>query len=469
MRIKVENHIELMIESIGFEGVSIARNEGLVYIVKGGIPGEKVLAVEKKKKRRYTEAVVKEVIEPSEYRTVPACRYFGVCGGCTWQNLKYEQQLYWKRQHVIDSFNRITKTEPSEIADTIPSPKIYRYRNKMEFSFGSSRWLTEEEIEQTDDISDKSFALGLHVPGRYDKVLDIEECYLIDEKAVHLLNEARNKALELSIQPFNEKTHKGFLKNLVFRNVSSGDSMLIMISTDIKEESEKKFIEWFFYELKNKYLISSAVHAVNNSVNTVAIGEIKRIEGKEYLIEKIDGVKFKISPFSFFQTNTEQLPVFMNEIIRIADFKKDDIVWDLFCGTGAISLLVSRDVKSVFGFELSENSIADAKENSKLNEIANTGFFCADLNSKNIKEILLGIPKCDIMIIDPPRAGMHNNLIDTILRVAPDKIVYVSCNPATQARDCGLLAEHYQIQEIQPVDMFPQTYHIESIAKLIKK
>ncbi|OGU41122.1 MAG: 23S rRNA (uracil-5-)-methyltransferase RumA [Ignavibacteria bacterium GWB2_35_12] len=469
MKNTIDKEIELQIESIGFEGISIARKDGLVYIVKGGIPGEKVIAVEKRRKRRYTEASVKEIIEASEYRVEPVCRYFGVCGGCSWQNLHYEQQLYWKRQHIVDSFRHIAKMVPGEIPGTIPSPLIYNYRNKMEFSFDTSRWLTDEEISAGEEISCESFALGLHIPGRYDKVLDIEECHLVDDKAILILNDARNKALAMGLQAFNDRIHQGFLKNLVFRNVSSGMTMVILITTDFTDDADKAFVDWMFNDLRNNHSISSIVHAVNNSVNTVATGEIKRIEGEGYLTEDVYGVKFKISPFSFFQTNSEQLPRFMDSIIELAEFKYSDIVWDLFCGTGAISLLTSGCVKSVIGFEVSENSIKDAIENAKLNKIVNVEFRCADLNSKNVSKEFENIPQCDVMVIDPPRAGMHKNLIETILNIAPGRIVYVSCNPATQARDCGLLSEKYLISKIQPVDMFPHTYHIESIAQLNKK
>ncbi len=469
MKIKNEKYIELKIESIGFEGVSIARNEGLVYIVKGGIPGEKVLAIEKKRKRRYTEASVKEIIESSEFRVEPPCRYFGVCGGCSWQNLRYEQQLYWKRQHIVDSFVHIAKIEPGEILTPLPSPRIYNYRNKMEFSFGTSRWLADEEIISGEEINNKSFALGLHIPGRYDKVLDIEECHLVDDKAIQILNDIRNMALTMGIQAFNGKIHQGFLKNLVFRIVSSGMTLVILVTKDFTDDSDKEFVDWLFDDLRVKHGISTVVHAVNNSVNTVAVGEIQRIEGGGFLIEEVNGIKFKISPFSFFQTNTNQLPRFMNSIIELAEFKDSDIVWDLFCGTGAISLLSSGKVKSVIGFEISEDSIKDAMENAKLNNIENVQFRCADLNSKNIGKEFINIPQCDVILVDPPRAGLHKNLIETLLDIAPRKMVYVSCNPATQARDCGLLSEKYQISKILPVDMFPHTYHIESIALLNKK
>ncbi|MBI5325162.1 MAG: 23S rRNA (uracil(1939)-C(5))-methyltransferase RlmD [Ignavibacteriae bacterium] len=465
----INKEIELVIDSIGFEGVSIARKEGLVYLVKGGIPGEKILAIEKRKKRRYTEAVTREIIEPSKYRTEAKCRHFGVCGGCSWQNLKYEQQLFWKRQHIIDSFKHIAKIDNIEVADTLPSPKEYRYRNKMEFSFGSSRWLTDNEIEDEKDIENKSFALGLHVPGRYDKVLDIDECYLIDNLALSVLIDIKNKALDSDIKPFSEKTHHGFLKNLVFRIVSSGKTMVILITTDYSNEEEKKFVDWVFNHLKNNLKIDSIIHAVNNSVNTVAVGDIKRTEGEDSLIEEIEGVKFKISPFSFFQTNTGQLPSFMNSIIELSQFNNSDIVWDLFCGTGAISLALSGIVQSVYGIELNENSISDAKENARLNNIKNTEFMAYDLNSKTPGEIFKYLPECDVLVLDPPRAGLHKNLIDFILKISPLKIIYVSCNPASQARDYSLLEEFYKIFKIQPVDMFPHTYHIESIAGLIKR
>lgn len=464
-------HVELEIESIAYEGVSVARSENKVYFVKGGLPGEKVTAKITKKKKSFAEATVVEIYNESPDRIKPECKHFGICGGCSWQNLSYEKQLFWKRDHIVDAFQRIGKISPGEIFNTMPAKKIFEYRNKMEFSFGPSRWLTEDEIGITEDIADKKFALGLHIPGRFDKILNIDECKIEPAVWSEVLVKIREKAVELGLIAYHVRFHDGFLRNLIFRKTElKNEIMAILITTEPVEDNELSFIDWYISEIPKLFpQITHLVHAVNNSFSPVAIGECNHIKGGEFLTESILGVEYRISPFSFFQTNSSQLDNFISKIIEFADLKPTDVVWDLFCGTGSISLPAAKIAKMVYGLELVQSAISDARTNADFNSIKNVKFHCEDLNSKRLYEILNYLPLPDKIIADPPRAGMHKNLAEWLRDSNVPTIVYVSCNPATQARDCQILSENYDVVKIQPVDMFPQTYHIESIALLQRK
>jgi len=460
--------VELEIESIGFQGISIARKDGLVYFVKGAVPGDKVLAQVRRKKKNHKECEILEIIEPSAFRQKPQCDYFGICGGCSWQHLDYNEQLKWKRQHVEDAFVRIGKVEFGVLEDTLPSPAIYNYRNKMEFSFGNSRWLTKEEIESETEINHKDFALGLHIPGRFDKVLDIEKCLIQNDYGNEILNIIRRKALEFEVSAYDSRANEGFLRNLIIRStVANNEIMIILITNSVQNENEKNFLEWYDNEFaKDDNTISVVGRAVNSTRSPVATKKPQISKGNDYITENILGVDFRISPYSFFQTNSRQLNQFIGEIISRADLKPTDIVWDLYCGTGSISLPASGKCKQVFGIEMFEGSVADARKNAELNNIKNAEFICADLHEKKIPELLNSLTKPDIIFIDPPRAGMHTNLVNHLLEISAERIVYVSCNPTTQARDCALLSEKYLVKSIKPVDMFPHTFHVEGIAVL---
>ena len=463
--------LELKVESAAFTGVGVARLDNLVYFVDGAIPGDIVKARVLRRKKKHVEATIEEVLVPSIHRIEPRCSHFGVCGGCSWQNMNYEQQIHWKRQHVIDAFQRIAGLNVERYLETIPSEQQFFYRNKMEFSFGDSRWLTEEEIEGGKEVLNKNFALGLHIAGRFDKILDIKECQIQPEFGNKILNLIREKALSLGLKAYNLRKHTGFLRNLIIRSsLYSSETMIILITDAVKEESDRTFINWYYQELPFKLPENiSLLHSFHTGFSPVFFGDYNIIKGKDFLIEKIDGIKFKISPYSFFQTNSYQLNKFVNYIINSADLDKKSIVWDLYCGAGSITLPVSQRVKEIFGFEISESSINDAKVNKTMNDIINANFYCIDLHSKDISSFMKEFPIPDRIIIDPPRAGMHKNLIQVIKEVAPQKIVYVSCNPTTQARDCAELDEYYFVKSVTPIDMFPQTYHIESVATLEKK
>ena len=463
--------VELNIESIGLEGVAVARLDNLVYFLKKACPGDKVRAEVIRKRRNHAEARVIEVIEKSSHRTEARCEHFNSCGGCSWQNLEYTEQLFWKKQHVKDAFERIAKVEYQTVYDTLPSDNQFNYRNKMEFSFGASRWLEIEEIRNQTDIKDKDFALGLHISGRYDKILEINECHIQHKVGNSILSLVKQKALELGVSAYHHKEHHGFLKNLIIRySESRNEFLIISLSSTPKNDAAQEYIDWFSDSLPQLIDVkSSTLITYNDTTSPVAQGEIVKVNGNDFLIENILGIDFKISPFSFFQTNSSQLNKFVSKIIAMADLSSDKIVWDLYCGAGTISLPASKHSKKVIGIELSQSSISNAKENSKLNNIENVDFYCEDLHKKDIPELLNNIDRPDIVIIDPPRAGMHPALVNLLLDLEIPKITYVSCNPATQARDCAILAEKYDITDLQPVDMFPQTYHVENIANLILK
>ena len=482
MKNKSEQLLELEIESIGFEGISIARKNEQVYFVRGGLPGDTVIAKLKKQNKKYTEASIKEIIKPSKHRIDAFCEYVGACGGCSWQCLEYQEQLRWKKQHVIDAHSRLGGLSQEYLSkvtyhNTIPAEQTFEYRNKMDFSFSTSRWLTTKEIESKQEFNNH-FALGLHITGRFDKVLDIKNCKIQKNEWNQILDFIRQKAISLEVAAFNSYNQKGFLKGLCLRySLKYNETMSILITNKAQNENEKNFLDWYKNDLANDYskikksfnfsTISSVVYA-ENTQNNVNIGEIKFVTGKEFLVENILGIDYHISPFSFFQTNSNQLSKFIKLIVDSANLKNTDIVWDFYCGTGSITLPAAKNCKNIFGIELIESSVNDARINAKNNDILNVAFFAADLHSAKIPNLLTTLPKPDVIIVDPPRSGMNSNLINHILKIAPRRLVYVSCNPATQARDLTEFAKEYQMQEVFTVDMFPHTYHIEVIAILEK-
>ncbi|MFA6571897.1 MAG: 23S rRNA (uracil(1939)-C(5))-methyltransferase RlmD [Bacteroidota bacterium] len=463
--------VELVIDSIAFQGAAVARKDDMVYFVKGGVPGDLVRADIIRKKRRYYEAEIAEVLEPSEHRIEPKCKYFGVCGGCSWQNLSYSEQLRWKKTHVSDALERIGKLKVPELKDTMPSPLEFNYRNKMEFSFGASRWLTKDEIVVDTEIEQKDFALGLHIPGRFDKVLDIEECHICPEIFVLILNRLREKALEYGTSAYHSRRHTGYLRNVIFRNsLSSAELMVDLITNAIGDKSDEDFHNWFSHDLIKEFPgITTLIHTVNTTVSPVSTGDSTVLKGFGFIIEKVKDINFKISHTSFFQTNSHQLGRFLDIVRDYTQIKNNEIVWDLYCGTGFFTLTLAECAKEIYGFELVASAISDAKMNAELNGLTNVHFAVADLHSKLGMAQLLSLQKPDVIIIDPPRAGMHPDLVETVLNSQAKRIVYVSCNPATQARDCELLSAVYSIVSVQPLDMFPHTYHVESVALLEKK
>lgn len=463
---KKKQNIELTIESIGFEGKAVARHNDKVHFIKKVVPGDVVEAYVKRKRKSYNEAGLVKVLEESKDRIEPRCDYFDDCGGCSWQNMPYSDQLSWKKQHVIDAFERIGKIE-TEVYDVVPSPDDFHYRNKMDFTFSAKRWVTRKEIKTEDEIDNKEFALGLHSPGSFEKALDIKKCHIHPEVGNEILTIVRNFAIDNDISAFDKREKTGYLRELITRYSGSSDCIMIILTTNATDDEHDKLVDELAELLSEKLDDKiNFIHAINSGPSPVAIESQRLVLGRDYLLDKILGVDFKVSPFSFFQTNRIQLNNFVCKILEAAELNEDMTVWDLYCGTGSIALPAAKKVGKVYGVELVESSINDAKANALMNGIDNANFQVADLHAKDTPELLDKLPEPELIFIDPPRAGMHKNLVAHLLEINAPKLIYVSCNPSTQARDCELLKEGYKVVSVQPVDMFPQTYHIESIAVL---
>lgn len=466
---KVGDSVELTIEALGFEGASIGRIDGLVVFVEGGLPGDHVRATIRKKKKSFVQATIDEVITASPSRIAPLCTHTDVCGGCRWQHCDYSAQLAWKQQHTVDCFERLGKIPFGELHPIIASPKTFHYRNKMEFSFHDRRWVSAEELSRGEEIVNRDFALGLHVPRRFDAIFTVDACFLQHEAGNTILTAVRKKALELGVSPYSTKQQQGFLRHLVIRrSEAEQEFMIVLISSTPQNRSEHAFVAWLLNELPGQVSDScTVVHAVKDITNPVARGEILAVAGNGYITEKVHDVAFRISPFSFFQTNSYQLHGFLDAIIAAADIKTSSMVWDLYCGTGSITLPAARHARQVLGIELSEESIDDARHNAERNGIGNVHFTAADLHKAQTIEFLGKQERPDVVILDPPRAGIHPMLLQHLMTLRVPRIVYVSCNPATQARDCAILHEAYDVSGMQAVDMFPHTYHVENIATLV--
>ncbi|NQW30327.1 MAG: 23S rRNA (uracil(1939)-C(5))-methyltransferase RlmD [Ignavibacteria bacterium] len=463
---RIGTEVDITIDSIGTEGVSVGRLDGIVYFVRGALPGEQVRAKIVRSHRRHLEAEAVQIQVASSERTQPVCPEFGVCGGCKWQHLEYFAQTTWKRQHVVDAFERIANMKNIDVREIVTADKVYGYRNKMEFSFGASKWLTSAEIESGETF-ETDFALGLHVPGRFDKVRDVERCYLQSDLANTLLKFVRDLTESNPLPAYHPRSHDGFLRNLVLRSsMLNNNVMAMLITTSVLDDVQQSFVDAW---MKCNSLLpegSTVIHAVSDSWSPVAVGEIMQQIGPGFLREKTHDVEFNISPFSFFQTNTLQLPKLVSLALAAAEIDDADCVWDLYCGTGTLSLPAAGMAKHVVGVELSASSIDDAESNAQLNSINNVEFHALDLHSKKAISYLTSLPKPDVVIIDPPRSGMHPQVVEHLLELGPSRISYVSCNPATQARDCQLLSEKYEVVFVTPVDMFPQTHHVEAVAML---
>ncbi len=467
---KKQEIINLTIDSLAFEGYGVGRFNDFVYFVKGAIPGDNVEVRLLKKRKNYAFANVLNVVTPSQKRIEPPCEYFGECGGCSLQNLDYDEQLHWKTQFVKDALKKFANIDPNIVQHALECSNQFEYRNKMEFSFSAQRWLTKNEIRNDNKIINKNFALGLHTPENYLKVIDINQCHIQNNYANQILNFVRSEANRQLIEPYNTRTNMGFLKNLVIRHsVANNNFLVILITNSVEYDAETNFAIDLVNSLKKKFdNIIGAIWAINSTKSPVAKGEINFVKGEQYLYENILNVNYRISPFSFFQTNSYQLNPFIAKILEIANLNANQIVWDLYCGAGSITLPAAKLANQTYGFELVAESIIDAKYNAEINKIENATFRQIDLHSKTIMNEFINYPNPDVVILDPPRAGMHQNLVQTIMNLEPKEIVYVSCNPTTQARDLNIMKEKYNVVACQPVDMFPQTYHIENIVKLIK-
>lgn len=445
----------------------MARVGNMVVFVDGAVPGDRVKAQVYRKKKQFAEARVEELLSPSPDRVDPACRHFGVCGGCKWQHMDYGKQLYWKREHVIDAFTRVGGFETPPVQDTLPAIEPFWYRNKMEFSFGEMRWLMPDELGVIDRDAEL-FALGLHIPKRYDRILHIDDCRLESPESNAILNATRTFFLEHDVPAYSTRTHTGDLRNLVIREGKhTGERMVYLVSTHRREDIMPQYAELLQRE---EFGVTTFVHGVTDRKSSVAIGDEDIVYfGEGSIRDQLGENIFRISPTSFFQTNTLQAERLYSLAEKAAALLKDDIVWDLYCGTGTISLFIARHVRHVVGVELNASAIEDARKNAQDNAIDNTEFHCADIVNFLGDEAPPDVPIPDVIITDPPRAGMHTKVVEAIGSSGVERLVYVSCNPATSARDCGMLREYgYAVENITPVDMFPHTYHIECVITLRK-
>ncbi|MBL0175290.1 MAG: 23S rRNA (uracil(1939)-C(5))-methyltransferase RlmD [Ignavibacteria bacterium] len=464
-QVRVGDILRLDVDKIAFEGRAVARTGGLVVFVDGGIPGDTVMARVFRKKKQYAEAAVQEILARSPERVDPVCAHFGTCGGCSWQHLEYAAQCRWKREHVRDAFERIGGFAGVTVHETLPSPVEVYYRNKMEYSFGDKRWLLPEELGAT--LRDELFALGLHVPGRYDRILSIDACHLQSPESNAILNATRDFFLARGVPAYSTKTHTGDLRNLVIREGKrSGERMVYFVSTHEEPEMMREYAELLREE---RFGVTTFVHGITQRKSTVAVGETETVYfGPGVITEQLGDCSYELSPTSFFQTNTLQAERLYALAAASADFRPTDTVWDLYCGAGTITLFIAPFVKEAIGVELNPASIADAQKNAAANGVSNVSFRVADILAflRSGKE-RGAVP--DVIIVDPPRAGLHPDVTRGIGALGVERVVYVSCNPATSARDCQVLAEYgYVIEGITPVDMFPHTYHIECVITLRK-
>ncbi|MBQ7941961.1 MAG: 23S rRNA (uracil(1939)-C(5))-methyltransferase RlmD [Muribaculaceae bacterium] len=451
------------ITGVAAEGKSIARVNDMVVFIPYGAPGDIADVKIDKKKHSYAEGHIERLITPSEIRVEPFCQHFGVCGGCKWQHLPYEEQLKYKQQQVKDAMERIAKIPIPEINPILGSVNTQYYRNKLEFTFSNKCWLTFEQMRSGEEFPDRN-ALGFHIPGAFDKVLDIKKCWLQDDISNKIRLFIREYALSKSYTFYDLKAQTGLMRTIMVRTASTGDIMLVVVFG----EDDKEKIEDIMSALSQEFpQITALMYVVNLKVNdTIGDQEIIPYSGREYIEEEMEGLKFRVGAKSFYQTNSAQAYELYKVARDMANLTGNEMVYDLYTGTGTIANFVARMSKKVVGIEYVEDAIADAKLNSHVNGIDNTVFYAGDMKDVLTEDFVAQHGKPDVMIVDPPRAGMHEDVVNVILASEPKRIVYVSCNPATQARDLALLDKKYMVTEIQPVDMFPHTHHVENVVGL---
>ncbi len=460
---------KIEITDVAAEGKAIARVNDLVVFVPYVVPGDVVDLQVRRKKHHYAEAEAVHFHTYSPVRAVPFCQHYGVCGGCKWQVLPYEEQLKYKQKQVIDNLTRIGKIELPPISPILGSAKTREYRNKLEYTFSNKRWLTAEEVRQ-EVVYDQMNAVGFHIPEAFDKVLAIEKCWLQDDISNRIRNAIRDYAFEHDYPFINLRTHEGMLRNLIVRTSSTGELMVILVA-QIQNDDELARLNVLLQYVADKFPeITSLLYIINNKVNdTITDLAVHTFRGKDFMYEEMEGLRFKVGPKSFYQTNSEQAYVLYQVARDFAGLTGDELVYDLYTGTGTIANFVSRRARQVVGIEYVPEAIEDAKVNSALNGIDNTLFYAGDMKDILTDDFIAEHGRPDVIITDPPRAGMHPDVVQVILNAAPQRIVYVSCNPATQARDLQLLDVGYQVKAVQPVDMFPHTHHVENVVLLEKR
>lgn len=455
------------IEATAFKGKGVGKIGELVVFVPGTAPGDRVKVRIIKKKKAFREAKLLEILQPSALRIAPKCQHAHVCGGCSWQHLTYQDQLRFKTQQVRDHMQRIAKTD-TEVQEAIGSEQVFHYRNKMEYSFGTKRWLSKAEMDDEAYISDEGFFGGLHAPGRFDKILPLEACYLQDERSFQILDWTRKYALDHGLDAYNTFTHSGYLRHLTIRNAfHTADFMVNLVTSEDRPETMTKFTEALLSAFPS---ITTVVNNIHSGKAQIAVGSHEKVyHGTGSILDKIGNFSFEIHPNAFFQTNTKQAEVLYDIARNFAQLKPTDIVYDLYCGVGTLTLFMAEYAKFVLGIELNPVSVKNAGFNAQTNEVKNVAFVEGDMSKAFNTELIKTYGSPDVLITDPPRAGMHPDVVKHLIELKIPKIVYVSCNSSTMARDLHMLQESYHIEAIQPVDMFPQTYHIETVAKLTLK
>ena len=451
---------------LSVDGRAVGRDDEMVIFVKGMVPGDIGKVRVTNKRRRYFEGQLEELHEASPARTEPKCRHFGECGGCKWQHLSYSKQLEFKQNQVDKAFEKIAHLSDYKPLPILGSENEYEYRNKLEFSFSNKRWILKSELESAEEITERN-ALGYHVPRLFDKVIDIQECHLMDHFANEIRNELRRYALEEGIKFYDIRENHGELRNVFIRKSSIGEWMInLVFGTD-----DQDLIQKVMNHLQNKFHeVTSLNYTINTKKNdSIADLETHNFSGKDHITESMDDLKFKIRPKSFYQTNSAQAQRLYAIAVEFADLQPNETLYDLYTGTGTIALYCARNVKNVVGIEYVDQAIKDAKENAAENGIENAAFFHGDMQKVLNEEFISTNGKPDVIITDPPRAGMHPDVIKTIVNTDVDRIVYVSCNPATQARDVELMKDKYRVEKGRAVDMFPHTSHIENVVLLKKK
>lgn len=455
---------QIQVLDAGAKGVSVAKApDGKVIFIPNVVPGDVVDVQTLKKRKAYYEGKAVKFHELSEYRVEPICEHFGVCGGCKWQNMKYSQQLAFKQNEVKNHLQRIGKIELPEFEDILGSEKQFFYRNKMEFSFSNSRWLTEKEIGSTEDLGNRN-ALGFHIPKMWDKILDINKCHLQEDPSNAIRNEIRAFANEHNLAFFNPREHSGLLRTVMIRTVSTGEIMVLIQFFEEDKENRELILDHLYEKFPE---ITSLQYVVNGKPNdTIYDQDVILYKGRNYILEEMEGLKFSINAKSFYQTNSDQAYELYKITRDFADLTGNEVVYDLYTGTGTIAQFVSKKAKKVIGVESVPEAIIDAKANAERNNITNCEFFVGDMKVVFNEAFIAQHGKPDVIITDPPRDGMHKDVVEQILKIAPKRVVYVSCNSATQARDLALMDEKYKVTRVRPVDMFPQTHHVENVVLL---
>lgn len=451
------------ITDVAAEGNAIARVDNMVVFVPYGAPGDVADIKIDRKKHSYAEGHIDRLVTPSDIRVEPRCEHFGTCGGCRWQHLPYQFQIEAKQRQVKDALDRIAKIEYPGIMPILGSKTIYGYRNKMEYTFSNRCWLTFEQMRSGEEFPDRD-AAGFHIPGAFDKVLDIKQCHLQDDLGNRMRIFVKKYCKENNLPFYDLRAQHGFMRTLMIRIASTGEVMVVAVTGSDDVAAIESMLNALNAEFPE---ITSLHYVINLKVNdSIADQNVIHFSGKPYIEEEMEGLKFRVGPKSFYQTNSMQAYELYKVVRDFADLKGNELVYDLYTGTGTIANFVSSHANHVIGIEYVKEAIDDAIINSEANGITNTEFYAGDMKDVLTDEFIAGHGQPDVMIVDPPRAGMHQDVVDVILRARPGRIVYVSCNPATQARDLQLLDEAYKVEAVQPVDMFPHTHHVENVVKL---